>query len=169
MSRPWLPLLLLAAALCEIVPLHRHVAQEIFQESTPSFTQTSPTSSTSTVLSTTSRPRRSSTATASATSSAQCSTYFILTQPHLEDYHHLLQYIGSNEQEYFLILDAAQKRKYLLPLPQAPLTRMPNHTQRTTCWPSSTASSTSSSSPTSPRRQTRSRAPVRAANWSATT
>lgn len=44
-------------------------------------------------------------------------------QPHLEDYQHMLQYIGNNEEEYFLILDAASKRKYVLSLPAHPITR----------------------------------------------
>lgn len=85
-------------------------------------------------------------------------------QPHLEDYQHMLQYIGNNEEEYFLILDAASKRKYVLSLPAHPITRKSVIMQRTICSHSSTASSTTSSNPTLPQNQPRKRKAARAAN-----
>lgn len=85
-------------------------------------------------------------------------------QPHLEDYQHMLQYIGNNEEEYFLILDAASKRKYVLSLPAHPITRKHAIMQRTICFLSSTASSTTSSNPTLPQNQPRRRKAARAAN-----
>lgn len=81
----------------------------------------------------------------------------------------MLQYIGNNEEEYFLIIDAASKRKYVLSLPAHSLTRKPANMQRTTCFRLSTASSTTSWSPTSPQNQLRSRVTARAANWWAAT
>jgi hypothetical protein len=49
------------------------------------------------------------------------------TQPNVEGYAEFLQYVGKQEEEYFLMLDANNKRKYILPLPQGDFTRTPCH------------------------------------------
>lgn len=87
-----------------------------------------------------------------------------LIQPHIEDYQDMLQYIGNNEEEYFLILDSANKRKYVLSLPTHTLTRNQTTIQKMTCFPFSMASSTSNSSLTLPQKHYLKRPNASAAN-----